>query len=199
MECLPVNFVPDDMNTGPIKDRTRVGASLADIRFPCEDFSSGLVNVCTCACSVIHQDDKPLNGMYNIFLYVTWCTRQFQQCFSEFRQWIPNVPRRLLAIPNKAGHSVTTGECMKHWECLCLCWSKPTCYFMGCENACQFQMLARVHTLALDLLPQTQPVPQHLCLQFRSVSCDDHGVHVTACGYQLLRGCKCHLTHKFYV
>ena len=42
------------------------------------------------------------------------------------------------------------------------------------ENACQFQMLARVRTLALDLLPQTQPVPQHLCLG--SVSCDDHGV-----------------------
>ncbi len=40
----------------------------------CKEFSSSLVNVCAFVGPVIQQDDKPLNGMYNIFLHVTWCT-----------------------------------------------------------------------------------------------------------------------------
>ena len=131
------------------------------------------LSMSACACSVIHQDDKPLNGMYNIFLYVTWCTRQFQQCFSEFWQCIPNVPRRLLAIPNKVGHSVTTSVHETLGVPMPLLVQAHLLFYglPSIKNACQFQMLARVHTLALDLLPQTQPVPQHLCLQSGSVSC----------------------------
>ena len=47
---------------------------LLHIGLLCKEFSSGLVSVCACAGPVIQQDDKPLSGMHNIFLYVTWCS-----------------------------------------------------------------------------------------------------------------------------
>ena len=36
-------------------------------------------------------------------------------------------------MPNKAGHSVTTGEGMEHWKCLGLYWSKPNGYSVSCQ------------------------------------------------------------------
>jgi len=31
MQCLPMNFVPEDVNKGVIRDRARIGSSLADV------------------------------------------------------------------------------------------------------------------------------------------------------------------------
>ena len=74
------------------------------IVLPCKEIPPCLVSVCACVGPVIQQDDKPLNGTHDIFWYVIWCTRQFQQ----FWQRLPFCPGCLLAMPCKAGHSVTT-------------------------------------------------------------------------------------------
>ena len=58
-------------------------------------------------------------------------------------------------IPPKARHSITTGEGVKHRKCLCHFWAEPQWIFCGLPsigNVCQFQMLARVHTLGPGFL-----------------------------------------------
>ena len=43
------------------------------IVLPCKKFLACIVNVCACTCSAVQEDDKSLNGVQDLFWYVTWC------------------------------------------------------------------------------------------------------------------------------
>ena len=92
-----------------------------------------LVNVRTCAGSVIQQDNEPIDGVYDIFWYVTWCRGQLQQCVCEFWQHGPDCPGCLLTMPSKTGHSVTPSQSVEHWQCPCLLRSQAICYLLVCQ------------------------------------------------------------------
>ena len=82
----------------------------------------------------------------------------FQMVHAVFLPWL---------MTNKARHSITTGEGVKHRKCLgpFLCRAQWIfCGLPSIANVYQFQMLARVHTLGPGFLQQTQPTQQHLCL-----------------------------------
>ena len=99
----------------------------------CEEFLSCLVNVHACAGFVIQQDNEPLDGVHDIFWYITWCTRQLQQCVCEFWQHGPDCPGCLLTIPSETRHGVTPSQSVEHWQCLWLLQSQASCYFVACQ------------------------------------------------------------------
>lgn len=50
-----------------------------------KQFAACLIDVCCDACSVVNQDDEPLDGGHDIFISMVWCSGEVSDCLGQLR------------------------------------------------------------------------------------------------------------------